>query len=386
MPPAALTPTPPRAHGLRIVVNGRCLIPPRTGVGRYCAGLLGALATRPEVEHITAFCGSALDGKRRLADRFFRTPLVPRLTARLLAGPAVRHLARRLGGAIYFEPNYMLVKYSGPAIATIHDLSALRFPEFHPARRVRLHERHLRSTLARADHLLTVSELVRREVMDLFGVAPGRITAVPCGVERSFRPRPLGDATLCRTLARHGLVAGGYVLSVGTLEPRKNLDTLLTAWQGLPAALRREHPLVLAGTSGWKSARLESRLVTLENAGCVRRLGFVPETDLPALYAGARLFVYPSLYVGFGLPPLEAMAAGVPVVTSRGTAMEEVAAGAALLVEPRDPDELGRALANALGSPELLRDLATRGLARAAEFNWDRAADAIVALLEGLGA
>ncbi len=371
---------------MNIVLNGRCLIPPRTGVGRYGAALLGALRSHPGVERVVAFCASALEDGNPVARRFWSSPLVPRALGHLLAGPAVRHLGRRLGGAVYFEPNYVLVKYDGPAIATIHDLSTLRFPEFHPARRVRLHERHLRATVARADHLITVSELVRREAMDLLGVAPGRITAVPNGIDRSFRPLPPDDATLRRTLARSGLTAGGYVLSVGTLEPRKNIDTLLTAWQGLPAALRQAHSLVLAGSTGWKSAGTESRLAALERTGEVRRLGFVPDAELPALYAGARLFVYPSLYEGFGLPPLEAMATGTPVLTSRGTAMEEVAAGAALLVDPRDPEEIGRVLAAALGSPELLRDLARRGVTRAAEFSWERAADAIVTVLGGLGA
>ncbi len=360
------------------MLNGRCLLPPRAGVGRYGAALLAGLEKHGQVERTIAFFGSALSPRGRLAERLWATPLLPRLAGRLLAGPALRHHARRLKGALYFEPNYVLVRYEGPAVATVHDLSTLRFPEFQPARRVRFLERHLAATVDRADHLLTVSEFVRREMIELLGVKPERVSAIHSGVDAAFHPRAADDPTLLGTLARRGLEPGAYLLSVATFEPRKNLEGLVAAYANLPAAQRRAYPLVLVGAPGWKNESLQQALDKLGDRGEVRRLGFVPEAELPLLYAGARLFVYPSLYEGFGLPPLEAMASGTPVITSSGTAMEEVAGGAATLIEPRNTEALRDAISGLLAEPEKLAVQREQGLKRAQTLTWQRTVDQAV--------
>ena len=168
-------------------------------------------------------------------------------------------------------------------------------------------------------------------------------------------------------------IEGRYVLAVGTLEPRKNLSRLLDAHMQLPEALRARFPLMVAGGGGWKNEELTEKLATVDH---VRHLGAVDRSQLTALYTGAALFVYPSIAEGFGLPILEAMACGTPVLTSNTTSMPEIAGGAALLVDPHDTTAIARQLEQLLTDSVAVKDLSERGLARAQEFSWEKTARA----------
>ena len=239
-------------------------------------------------------------------------------------------------------------------------------------------QRALPDALRRADFLITDAESVRLEVIRHFDWPAERIAAVALGVDPVFRPR-LG-ADVRPLLRRYGLPENGYTLYVGTIEPRKNLERLLAAYEALPAALRQRWPLVLAGSRGWRSDGIHDRICKGVAAGWVQYLDFVVQDDLPFLYAGARLFAYPSLYEGFGLPPLEAMASGVPVVTSNLSSMPEVVGDAALLVEPQDVPALSAALRRALEDDNWRVSAVDLGLVRAAALTWDRCIDNTVAV------
>jgi glycosyltransferase involved in cell wall biosynthesis len=237
-----------------------------------------------------------------------------------------------------------------PVVLTVHDLAILRYPEAFP-RWHRLYGRTgLRRTLAAADAIVAVSELTKQEVVELAGILPERVRVVPNGVDDVFTED--GAA-----------VEGDYVLGVATLEPRKNLGRAVEAARLAGVELR------VVGARGWGG---------VDVPGWV---GEVPDPELAALYRGARAVLYPSLYEGFGLPVLEAMACGTPVVTSRGTAMEEVAGGAAVLADPLDASALAEGLAEA---ERRRAELVALGLARAHEFTWSRSADAVVALWKEL--
>lgn len=245
-------------------------------------------------------------------------------------------------GAVFHGPNYFLPPCADIGVATIHDLSVFKFPETHPAERINQFEREFARSINKAVHLITDSNATRQEVIDFLGWPENKISAVPLGVSERFRPHTAAE--LAVVLKKYGLCPHQYCLCVSTLEPRKKIDRLLCAYQGLPASIRQRFPLVLVGGSGWLSESLHEQITTLAGQGWLHYLGFVEEADLPMLYAGARSFVYPSIYEGFGLPVLEAMASGVPVVTSNQTSLPEVTRGAALLVNPDDIDALSQSI------------------------------------------
>jgi alpha-1,3-rhamnosyl/mannosyltransferase len=226
--------------------------------------------------------------------------------------------------------------------------------------------------LVRADALITDSEYTRRELADYFSWPIERIHTVPLASSAEFHPR--SPEVLRDTLSRHGLEVDGYSLFVGTIEPRKNIDTLLDAYCRLPMAVRTRWPLILTGYHGWRNDAIHQRLETARREGWARYLGFVPSEELPLLFAGARLFTFPSLYEGFGLPVLEAMSSGVPVVCSNSSSLPEVAGDAALMCEPLDVEGLTALLQRGLEDESWRMTAIEQGLQHAAGFSWERCA------------
>jgi alpha-1,3-rhamnosyl/mannosyltransferase len=245
--------------------------------------------------------------------------------------------------------------------ATIHDMTCWLMPELHPAANLRA-ERSFAELLRRADRLIAVSESTKNDAVRVLGLQPEKIAVIRAGVAEAFF-----DADPAGVRERYGL-SRPFVLALGTIEPRKNIGALLDAFEVLPAALRAEFDLVVAGPMGWASEKIGERL------RAVRYLGYVPERDLAPLTAAAAVFAYPSLYEGFGLPVAQAMAAGVPVITSNVSSLPEITGDAAVLIDPRSLAELRDALTRLLESPELRRDFALRGRARAAGFRWQECA------------
>lgn len=277
-----------------------------------------------------------------------------------------------------------LVRAGARHAVTIHDMTFFS----HRAQHSRLHRSAaflalVRASLRRADLLVVPSDAVRREVLRLVpATTPARLRVVPHGVGDEFRPYP--PTATAPVLERLG-VPRPYLLYVGTLEPRKNLVRLLDAYERLVAT---DDPpaLVLAGRLGWDAGPLRARLAAPTLRGRVHVTGYVAARDLPFLYAGARGFTYPSLAEGFGMPPLEAMACGVPVVASTDPALVENLADAALLVDPTDVDALADALRRMLVDDALRATLVARGRARAAAFGWDRTAAGLLACYRELAA
>ena len=285
---------------------------------------------------------------------------------------------RRHGITLYHEPNFLAFRYRGPTVVTVHDLSWIRFAQTHPADRVRRMNRAMPTVVRQAAHIVVDSDFIRREVIDYYGVAPARISTVALGVTDAFAPRaPHQCAAL---LSRLGLAYGSYLLAVGTLEPRKNLATVLAAFARLPAAQRARNPLVIAGGMGWRMDGFSHALSAMLASGEVRLTGYVAQDDLPLLYAGARMLLYPSLYEGFGLPPLEAMASGVPVIVSDRASLPEVVGDAALQVDALDAIALAEQITRLLEDDRLHARLREAGLIRARQFSWDTCARRTLAI------
>lgn len=281
--------------------------------------------------------------------------------------------ARALRGCedhVFHGPNYYLPSFGGRSVVTMHDLSHVLWRQTHPPERVRYMSAEIELSLKRAAAIITDTEYTRQEVARHFGWPLERIFAIHLASGAEFRPRRSDD--LAETLAELGLQPGSYSLFTGTVEPRKNLATLLQAYAALPPAMRLRWPLVVAGYRGWASDDLHQRLQAAQHEGWLRYLGFVPQEALPLLMSGARLFVYPSHYEGFGLPVLEAMASGIPVVCSNASTLPEVTGGAAAMHDPTDVDAL-RALIEAGLHDEAWRASArAAGLERAARFSWQK--------------
>jgi glycosyltransferase involved in cell wall biosynthesis len=283
-----------------------------------------------------------------------------------------------LGGCEVFHVSNLL-RYpprSSRLSATIHDMTAWIFPEMHTQGTRDADHQFARVVLKRADGMIAVSENTRQDAIRILDLAPEKIRVIYPGVPASyFAARPVPRAPRQKP----------WFLFVGTIEPRKNIDGLLDAWSSLPSSWRREFELRLVGMRGWSADPTLRRLAQLSGEGdTVRYLGYVAEDELPAMTAGACALVYPALYEGFGIPLVQAMAAGCPVITSNVSSMAEVTAGAALLVDPRSQSEIAQAIRRIGESPSLRSELAERGRERARLFTWPRACAESLAYLSSL--
>lgn len=382
------------ARYMKIIFNARSLLPPRTGVGLYTQNLIEALLETRGADDFTGFLGGNLlrDGSLRnfiqgspssatgslVARR--RRLAVPRRLARSLPGAyeARHHLSswfagRKLaplarGGAIYHEPNYIPVDYSGPLVITVHDLSHIRFPHFHPPERVAFLNKHLAMSLHRADRVVTVSNFVANELKEIYSVPEQKLFVTPLGVSADYRPRLAEEVN--PLLSELNLRYRGFVLSVATIEPRKNVERLVEAYISLPLDIRKSFPLVLVGAKGWKYSAFLSRLQKKPAGGEIIHTGYIPHSQLVQLYSAAAVFAYPSLYEGFGLPVLEAFASGTPTLTSNVTSLPELSNGAAVEVDPNALDAIADGLYRLISDSSLARQHATLGQERARTFSW----------------
>jgi alpha-1,3-rhamnosyl/mannosyltransferase len=413
---------------VRILFNRSYADGQRTGVGHYAAELfrsLEALAAPDEVLSFPSGLGARVNGflhchctpakgraieercQHILASRptgsrsplawlswnFRRARFLDRSHIRLCrAGQALlqRHCRKWLtarNGDLYHEPNYIPLECDLPTIITMCDLSVLLHPEWHPAERVAFFEQQFHRGLKQCIHVLTISEFSRREIIEALGIPAERVTCTYLGARPGMRP--LTGPECQPVLSRLGLSAGEYLLYVGTLEPRKNLDTLVRAYCDLPAPLRRRCPLLLAGGWGWRAEGLRQLVEGEARSRGVWHLGYAAEAELPALYSGARALTFPSLYEGFGLPPLEMLACGGAVLASTAAAVAEVLAGSrAHLVEPRDVAAWREALTRAITDEDWLAQMRQGAQQHAARFSWEACAQSTLTAyrnLKGVG-
>lgn len=362
----------------------------KTGVDYYTRGLLRALvAEMPDAEfELLHFGLSGADlGVSGDNVRSRSVPMHPRLYRALVkrfVPPPLDLLARTRADVFLFTDFVCFpLRRRARQLVVVYDLSFVLHPEFVARGNREYLAKGVRRSVAIADRVVTISEAVRDEIVAHYGVEPRRLAVARPGVDAGFFcPRPDHEVETVRRA--HG-IALPYVLFQGTLEPRKNLDGLLDAWELLPEPLRQRHALVLSGGKGWLDAALLRRVEALERRGLpIVRTGYVPETELPALYTGASAFVFPSHYEGFGMPVLEAMACGTPVVASHVASILEVAGDAALLVDPRAPQSIAAALETLLSDAALAARLGARGGARALDFGWERSGRVVAEVLREL--
>jgi glycosyltransferase involved in cell wall biosynthesis len=255
-------------------------------------------------------------------------------------------------------------------VLTVHDLSWIRYPEMHPKERVNAMHKFFEPSLNRANLILTVSDFVKQELIDVFNVKPERILTVYNGVEVEMQPKD--EAQTLAVLSKHKLKSKQYILAVGTLEPRKNLRVALQAYMSLSALVRKNFPLVIVGMKGWNNDALEQQVKPLIASGEVKLLGYLTREDLIDVVAGATMLIYPSVYEGFGLPVLEAMACAVPVITSNVSSLPEVIGDTGILIDPHDVDMLRDNIQLLIDDQALNSKLSQLGFERSKQFSWAR--------------
>lgn len=390
---------------MKILYSLTSLASPKTGIGHYTQHLIEGVLAHPDITDVVGMLKTSLLNRADLLKLDTNASFVPstffmRLKKRLfpflralpgayryrvwieecLSKPLRTQLASE--AFIYHETNFIPASYAGKLVISAHDLSYIRYPEYHPKERVNYLNRELPKALQRADKIIAVSEFSRQELLACFNLDPHKVVTVLNGVDKEFMPRKAEQVQ--PILDKHHIQYHQYILSVCTLEPRKNLSKLLQAFSLLPAKLRRSYPIVLVGGKGWNNQQMLNLAKPLLDAGELIITGYVPQSDLPSLYSGAKIFAYPSLYEGFGLPVLEAMASGVPVVTSNNSCLPEVSAGAALEIDPLSVEKIADALQRLLEDEALANACITKGLARAKLLTWDRCVEETVAVYRSL--
>jgi glycosyltransferase involved in cell wall biosynthesis len=372
---------------MRICINASPAVHHIAGLGRYTQELMTALmATDFENEYVAFY--------NRPSEAKVDPPLdrIPHLTTNLPTKPwrfsaLLAHFARISQDRmfphvdLFHATDHLLPRFSGvKSVFTLHDLVFCFYPETHKLLNRWFLTLMMPRFLKAADAVIAVSEHTKKDAIHMYGVHENKIKVIHEGVNAGFRRRPADAVAAVRH--RYSL-PDRFILSVGTIEPRKNFTSLVEAYHALKN-LGTDCRLVIVGKRGWLYEGFFRRLRELGLEDEVIFPGFVPDDDLPPLYSAADLFVFPSLYEGFGLPVLEAMACGTPVVTSNASSLPEVVGDAALLVDPNDVQALIRAMSAVLDDKDLRGELRAKGPRQAAKFSWENAAHETLAVYTSL--
>jgi alpha-1,3-rhamnosyl/mannosyltransferase len=391
---------------MRVILNALWTAGARTGVGHYTAELLRCLLAQAGPDAVGCFPApwarraraawgrvrpwlergnEPAEGAARGAGAAWRRRAVSgvRAAGRSVLALHFRNTCRRDRPDVYHEPNFIPLPADVPAVATLHDLSALLHPEWHPADRVAHFESRFRAGLARCVHFFAISEAGRQEIVRTLGLRPEQVTRTYMGIRPNLRPLPRPEVRA--TLRRLGLPPR-YLLYLGTIEPRKNVLTLLRAYCSLPAPVRGAWPLLLVGGWGWNASDVAAYLDGEARHRGVRQVGYLAEEHLGAVYNGARALAFPSLYEGFGMPPLEMLACGGAVLASTAGALAETVGGHAHLVAPLDVDGWRDALLRVTTDDDWWRGLCRGGVEVARGYTWERCAAQTLAVYRALAA
>jgi len=369
----------------------RVTVAQRTGTEQYTFELLAALAQIDRRNRYTLYCNQLPTALPPLGPNFsLRHIPFPRLWTHVrLSAELALHPPDVLFVPAHVLPAGVLLRRRMRTVVTIHDMGYMRFPESHTQSQRRYLRLSTNWSARCAGRLIAISNITRDDLVRYAGASPDTISVVYHGVSPRFQP--IEDQNLiAATQAKYGITPP-YFLYVGTIQPRKNLARLLEAFAsagsggwGIGVGMQPSNPqLVIAGKHGWLTNEIERQSIQLfgPDSPAVRFTGYVADADLPALLSGALAFVFPSLYEGFGMPLLEAMACGTPVLASSTSALPEIAGDAALLIDPEDTAAIAAGMERLASDAGLRADLRVRGLARAAQFTWERCAQETLAVL-----
>lgn len=358
---------------MRIGFDATPLLVTRAGIGKYTHALLCALGEVASDHDYLLYANQPIPPDPTLTHAYYPRNYFPR--SRWLWEQAIlpRTIQRDQVDLFHFPNNSASLATRTPYVVTIHDASLFLHRQYHPWQRVVALRLMMPQIARRAAKIITVSHHARRELQRVLKLPAEKFTVIYQGVGEHFRPITT-PATVAELRKQHNLPAQ-YILYVGTLEPRKNLRRLVEAFSQLKRCSDyRQTKLVIVGANGWHMPGFEQQIDALNLRDCIVQLGYVPEKDLPAIYALATCLAFPSLHEGFGIPPLEALACGTPVLTSQNSAMSEICADAAYFVDPTDIASIKDGLHALLCNPVLQGELRAAGFVRVRDFTWQRTA------------
>ncbi len=371
---------------MRIVIDAQSLIEPLAGIGRYARCLLETFAKMPPGNEFHLFYGASLRQWRVKFPEFDNPDFHPKLIK--FPGKIYRALTEKYKIApplafmgsfdLFHGLNYYVPRVKYPSIVNIYDMSFALHPQFFTRERLSDIPPKAAVSSKRADRIITGSIAAKSDIVDIYNVPEDKVVVIPNGVEERFRPRGADEIELYRK--RSGL-PDKFLLYVGTVEPRKNITALAKAYKKLRL---KDVSLVIAGAKGWLYDGIVREIGELNLGERVIFTGRIPEEDLPLIYCSSLVFVYPSVYEGFGFPPLEAMACGAPVITGDRSSLPEIVGDAGLCVDPENVDILAGAMEYLLADEGKRRELAGKGIERAKGFSWKRCADKTMALYREL--
>ena len=389
---------------MKLLVNLSSLNHPLTGIGEYTLNLVKEMLDDDQVQDIKGIRSSRYLDRHQISvliaaleqghqtdqpltrylKKMSRLKLIARIARKAIN--AYREISFRfyrnmLKHYIYWEPNYICLNHQGICVPTVHDLSHLICPQFHPKARVKYLKAELPRTLARAKHVIVVSQYTKQSVMEHFDLDDQQITVVPPSVKSEYYPR---TASECAQLKKRLGLPENFILFVGTLEPRKNLQGLLLAYKLLSTELKSQYPLVLSGKKGWLLEDIEQILQPMLDSGEVMWLGYLNSKDLPALYSSATAFTYVSHFEGFGMPIAEAMACGTAVIASDNTAMKEASGGAVCIVSPHSIGSIAQGMRKVLLDSSYRIECETKGLEISKNRSWKVSKQLLVTALSNL--
>lgn len=378
---------------MRVGVEGIPLFGSRTGVGQYEKNLLEAASRRSK--DIDFEVTRQLMPHRRLVDYPIKpNPHLSYHIVRWLPPIFYYQLFKRLGwtlpydlvlhrrydAVVFFNFVAYPVSRRTKTVVVVHDLSYIYHQQYVSPKNQAWLEKFVPKSIRKANKIIAVSENTKKEIAEHYKIPAEKIEVITPAVNHSeFYPR---QKTEIEQVKKRFGINKPYILSVATQEPRKNLIGVLAAYEQLPEALKQKFALVLVGGKGWLDAELQAKYNAISKDHEVIRTGYVDDADLPPLYSGASLFVYPSFYEGFGIPALEAMACGVPVITSNNSSLPEVVGDAAIKIKAGDTAAIAKAMKQILNGSKTAEALHKKGLARAQRFSWDKSADKLLKLLD----
>ena len=357
----------------------------RSGVGNYQVNLINSLLKIYKDDFFELYAFN-FRNRKKIGDIKFQhdnyeikaIPVPQRLITLWWMISSLPHLEFFTGNCDVFQISEICVQpvKKAKTVAFVHDLTTLLFPENHVRSNVMLHNLRFRN-INKADAILTNSEHTKKDIIEHLKISPDKIFVTYLGADDIFVPS--ADSDIAAIKMKYG-IAAPYMLFVGTVEPRKNLKTLIRAFNNIKSGKDIPHKLVIAGRKGWKYEDIFSEIRKSAYSSDIIYLDYIPESDLPGLMSGCDVFVYPSLYEGFGLPVLEAMKCGAPVITSNVSSLPEVGGNACIYIDPNDDKSLADNIYSVISDSALKKSMAEKGNFRAKDFSWDKCAEETMAV------